>query len=75
MIYFRCFNLDYSLVVTIRVNYQLINFVGVTIHLYFLIMFLFAFLMQLDVVDRNDKQSQELQLFPKSRTNHGIEVK
>ncbi|XP_062173853.1 agamous-like MADS-box protein FUL-L isoform X1 [Alnus glutinosa] len=27
----------------------------------------------LDVGDRNDKQSQELQLFPKSITNHGIE--
>jgi hypothetical protein len=38
-------------------------------------MFLFAFLMQLDVGDRNDKQAQELQLFPKSITNHGIEVK
>ncbi|XP_062173854.1 MADS-box transcription factor 14-like isoform X2 [Alnus glutinosa] len=28
---------------------------------------------KLDVGDRNDKQSQELQLFPKSITNHGIE--
>jgi hypothetical protein len=38
-------------------------------------MFLSAFLMQHGVGDHKDKQSQELQLFPKLRSNHGIEVK